>query len=107
MVDMPTAIEPDAESFDGARGRGGSSASAPAIPSERPHRGNRTRERRSSDLEWTAGPGREPQQAYLWGLREAQATTPLHRRAMEEIRGELLERRGIDVVCARVLMSAL
>ena len=100
---MPTAIEPDAESFDGARGRGGSSRSAPAIPIERPRRGNRTRERRSSDLRSAADCGREPEQPYLWGLREAQATTPLHGRAMEEIRGELLERRGIDVACARVL----
>ena len=50
----------------------------------------------------------------LWGLREAQATSPVLERAMEGIAArprevvaraaELLEHRNIDVACARVLI---
>jgi nucleotide sugar dehydrogenase len=50
----------------------------------------------------------------LWGLRDAQATAPVLEQAMEQIAErprdvvaravELLEHRGIDVACARVLL---
>ena len=102
MDDMPTPIEPDAESFDGPRVRGGSPTPAAAIvtatATRSPGSGTpvfRPRVRRPEEL--------EAEEGFLWGLHEAQATAPVHERALEEIRGELLERRGINVACARVL----